>query len=182
MFRHIKNTFRDVPVPSFDYDQGVNRVVDGREIIGRPSIGFGDVDFTYAGKCLKSNPWDSHETVLKMKEKLEAMLDISFAHCLIGLYLDETVSIPFHKDEIQGPEDLIVSVSMGATRDFLIRDNETGDIRKLILVHGDVVVMDYDSQQKTQHAVPPGKFTPRRRQRVNLTFRSKTLPSPREDK
>jgi alkylated DNA repair dioxygenase AlkB len=145
-------------------------VVDGVPIIGRPTKGFGDVDFAYAGKDLVSEPWESNETVNDIRLKLESMLGCKFAHCLAGLYEDETVSIPFHRDEIQGVGDLIVSVSLGATRDFLVRVNETQRVNKIILVHGDVVVMDYDSQQESEHCVPLGVM---QGPRINLTYRTK---------
>ena len=49
---HVRGAFKTFGAPTIPWNEGVNREVDGEMIIGRPTQGYGDCDFTYAGKTL----------------------------------------------------------------------------------------------------------------------------------
>lgn len=74
-----------------------------------------------------------------------------------------------------GDSPTIVSVSLGARRDFDVRHNTSGRKLRVALGAGDVLVMRGSMQRHWQHAVParrgrtPGAAL---RPRINLTFRA----------
>jgi len=69
-----------------------------------------------------------------------------------------------------GPAPCIVSVSLGATRDFRFRPrSRQGSSVTVPLADGDLLVMGGDCQQHWQHALPRRKRVDA--PRINLTFR-----------
>ena len=49
----------------------------------------------------------------------------------------------------------IMSISLGATRDFLIKHNRTKQVFRIPLRNGDVLIMYRDTQTHYKHALPP---------------------------
>ncbi|CAK9118428.1 unnamed protein product [Durusdinium trenchii] len=103
-------------------------------------------------------------------------------------YRDGTVTIHWHSDgnEGLGPDPIIASLSLGATRDFAFKSKrEWRGLRKandgsmfhsnniihitLPLFHGSLCVMGKNSQRHWLHAVPAMEGI--HRERTNLTFR-----------
>lgn len=143
-----------------------------RMIKGRPSQGYGVADFSYAGKTIRPLPWECNDKITELKKRLEKFLGVEFYFCLCGLYEDHTVGIPMHHDEIEHDDDVIVSLSFGATRLFEMKETyDTAPLKRYILEEGDLVVMTGKNQRIAQHAVPEQE-TPAG-PRVNLTFRTK---------
>lgn len=97
-------------------------------------------------------------------------------YVLCNLYRDGTDHIGWHADD-EGDlvKPLIVSVSLGATRDFVLRRNGCKDSITTPLTSGSILVMAGDTQKNYKHSVP-------RRARVdlprlNLTFRFMRMKS-----
>ena len=151
------------PVDRFD-------PVSKRHLKGRPSQGFGTANFNYAGKDMSPIPWETNFKVTGIKSILEKQLGVEFYFCLAGLYKDETSSIPYHYDVIEHDDDVIVSVSFGPPRLFVIKEDD-GTVHNYILENGDVLVMTGASQRNSQHAVPA--LVNPSTSRINLTFRTK---------
>jgi len=179
--------------PTFDrWDEPVVRETKNGMVYGRPSRGFGDAPFEYAGKHMDPEPWTNHRCMPSIKESAEKLAsimydrDVVFTFCLCGLYPDEK-GIPHHSDTVPTPEDIVVSVSYGAPRVFTWRQYQnpikdhtnTSDIyfkenflkkeTHYILEHGDVIMFDGQSQLRSTHAVPD---LPMAEERINLTFRT----------
>lgn len=170
---YFPQEFANVPTPVIPWNKPENRMKDGKMITGRPAQGYGDDPFTYANKTLVPLPWIENEEILLIRNILEDMLGVEFYYCLCGLYTDNTVGIPYHSDEIENDEDLIVSVSFGATRPFYVKSLRTGEEKAYYLAHGDLVVMTGASQRTHEHAVPP--VQQECGERVNLTFRTRGI-------
>ena len=86
----------------------------------------------------------------------------------------------WHSDNepLYGPAPTIGSVSLGATRDFVLRRNaDHADKVSFALAHGDVLVMRGSTQLHWTHAVPKRLTVPGAR--VNLTFRRVVQPEHR---
>ena len=177
--------------PQFDHwDEPVVRKTNNGMVYGRPSRGFGDAPFEYAGKHMNPEPWTPElEAIKDQAENLASAIyldSIKFTFCLCGLYPGEE-GIPHHSDTVPTLDDVVVSVSFGAPRVFAWRTYQnaikhhtnTSDIffeenflnkeTFYILEHGDVLIFDGHSQMKSTHAVPD---LPLAEERINLTFRS----------
>jgi alkylated DNA repair dioxygenase AlkB len=90
---------------------------------------------------------------------------------LANLYRNGADRLGFHRDSEPelGPEPLIASVSLGATRRFRFRARQGAGTLGLELSHGSLLVMTGATQRNWLHAVPPTARTVG--PRINLTFR-----------
>ena len=114
-----------------------------------------------------------------VRERLERELDAGFNSVLANLYRDGRDRLGFHRDSEPelGPEPLIASVSLGATRRFRLREREGKRSFGIDLEHGSLLVMAGDTQSAWRHALagtarPVGA-------RINLTFRCIRAPASR---
>lgn len=131
------------------------------------------VQYTYSG--LRMDPSEWHPGLSDLRRRVEDELGQSFNSVLINAYRDGRDSMGWHSDDEAelGPAPCIASVSLGATRRFLLREKAAkSKPRKstgIDLSHGDLLVMANDSQSRWQHSLartrkPVGL-------RLNLTFR-----------
>ena len=100
---------------------------------------------------------------------------VEFNVCLLNYYEDGQQRIGWHSDREEiGRTTPIASVSLGATRQFLIRSKENGvqDRASLDLLNGSLVLMKNVCQMKYLHSVP--KQNEVKHGRINLTFRCKS--------
>eukprot|EP00884_Botryococcus_braunii_P008453 jgi/Botrbrau1/17609/Bobra.0166s0046.1 len=127
--------------------------------------------YTYSRTQLEASPWSP--TVLRIKEKLEEIAGVRFNSCLLNYYRNGQDSMGWHSDNepLYGHTPTIGSVSFGAPRDFLLRQNSDHSKKiKMGLGKGDVLVMEGTLQQHWMHAVP--KRNKVSGGRINLTFRT----------
>ena len=75
----------------------------------------------------------------------------------------------WHADNEPEMGDVIGSLSLGATRKFRIRHNESRETKTFPLGHGTLLIMAGTMQQFWQHEVPKTKRHVG--ERINLTFR-----------
>jgi len=148
-------------------------VVAGRRVLQpRLTAWYGDPDaaYTYSGLTLEPLAWI--EPLIELRERLARELDQKHNSVLVNRYRDGTDSMGFHADNEPelGPAPLIASVSLGATRRFVLRHrNKARAPIDLDLSHGGLLVMGGTTQRQFRHAVP--KRPAVREERVNLTFR-----------
>ena len=188
----LKGLLRDhyPEVPEWN-DPSVRTDENGNEVVGRPSVGYGDANkFTYAGRTLDANPWTTDMLYIK-KISEAALLDKAgvnkeFTFCLAGYY-PEANGIPYHSDTVPTVDDWVASWSFGGSRVFgwkeydqpikttsnssLVNfDNTTlVDEELFLLEHGDLMLFNGQSQMNSMHNVPDLLGT---QPRINLTFRT----------
>ncbi len=130
--------------------------------------------YSYSGNNFIARGW--LEPLNEIRQVLQQRLGISFNAVLCNRYRDGRDSMGWHSDdEIElGARPMIASVSLGATRQFRLREknNKSHSVR-LELSHGSVLLMGGDTQKNWQHCLP--KTTRLYEERINLTFRR--LPS-----
>lgn len=132
---------------------------------------FADAGQTYrwSGITMSPVPWPPE--LLALRGRLEDTLSGPFPRLLANLYRDGQDTVGWHADDEPelGPTPCIASVSLGATRDFLLRHRTTGERLKVPLTSGSLLVMAGTTQDHWVHALPRRKrvTTPR----INLTFR-----------
>lgn len=156
----------------------------GKEVTTkRQTIGFGDpgVTYKYTGAVRPAHPWP--EYVVPVKTRIEETLsktgrDVRYNYMLSTLYLDGGAGIGFHDDgEPEVNQQIpICSISLGAGRDFVVRDKSTKErVLSVTLGSGDLLVMRGATQEFYQHALP--ERAARGNTRVSWTFRSIIVPT-----
>ncbi len=82
-------------------------------------------------------------------------------------------SIMKHRDRevLQNESPIIVSVSLGSRRTFLIEHSKTKQKLKYELGHGDLLIMGYHVNVHCTHEVPKEPLLQMKHDRINMTFR-----------
>jgi alkylated DNA repair dioxygenase AlkB len=127
------------------------------------------VTYRYSGLTLAPNAWPA--VLSELRGRLEAHCGASFNSVLCNAYRDGQDSMGWHADDEPelGPEPLIASLNLGATRRFRIRSKGGGKSVGVDLESGSLLIMSGRSQADYQHAVPKTRRTVGLR--INLTFR-----------
>jgi len=134
---------------------------------------YGDPEalYTYSGLVNEPLPW--FESLSQLRLQVEDYTGNRFNSVLINLYRNGNDAMGWHSDNEPelGSRPVIASVSLGATRRFLMRHKRRKDVNtlKVELHHGSLLVMKGETQQHWRHAVPRTKQAVEAR--INLTFR-----------
>lgn len=130
----------------------------------------GEGTYSYSGVQNEARDW--LPDMDRLRDRLEATSSARYNSCLANLYRGGSDTVGWHQDNERGldPRDPIASISLGAGRDFRIREISTKQTWTVPLRHGDLLLMlGPDSQTRYQHSVP------RRARvlgvRINLTYR-----------
>lgn len=126
--------------------------------------------YTYAGLTLEA--FSFTEEMKRLKKNIEDVTGHRYNSCLFNLYRNEKDSNGWHADDEPelGPQPVIASLSLGATRRFHIKHKRDKTLKKTIdLRHGSLLLMAGASQKDFKHQLPKTQ-TPKA-PRINLTFR-----------
>lgn len=126
--------------------------------------------------------WLNSEEVNNMLREFNDDATHPFNQILINWYLDGTQYIGAHSDDERAlwPNSPIVSISLGATRKFLITPKEKGTtkkgkavVREITLKNGQILVMGGAMQKFYKHEVtkPPASEQATTGPRINITLR-----------
>lgn len=126
--------------------------------------------YSYSGITMYPKPFT--QELIKIKNKIETVVDANFTSVLLNLYRDGNDSNGWHSDDEKelGNNPIIASVSFGATRQFNLQHKKNKELKeKIALSHGSLLVMSGTTQHYWKHQIPKTKkvITPR----INLTFR-----------
>ena len=159
-----------------DWSQKEIKLFGRRLLQPRLVAWYGDPEavYSYSGLTLEPLPW--HPLLLQLRERIQLFCGHRFNSVLANAYRDGRDSMGWHSDDERelGCNPVIASLSLGATRRFLLRPRqaEPGVRRESLALapeHGSLLLMQGESQQRFQHALP------RSRQavglRINLTYR-----------
>lgn len=133
--------------------------------IGDPGTGY-----RYSGSYFEPHPWPPE--LARLRERLDAGLGVGFNSVLANLYRDGRDCMGWHSDDEAelGPAPVIASVSLGATRRFVLKHRgEPQRKLEIALPHGSLLVMSGATQRNYRHALP--RTAKPVRERINLTFR-----------
>lgn len=135
---------------------------------------YGDPGRVYAWSGLVMRPLAWTPLLADLRASVERATKREFNSVLVNYYRDGNDCVGWHADDEPelGLTPFIASLSLGATRDFVLR--KTADPRaakvSIALDHGSLLVMAGQTQSNWQHAVPRRKRVVG--PRVNLTFRA----------
>lgn len=155
------------------------------KLIGMPRkiTYFGTNDYSYSGVVHKKQPFPNFITEIQSKivgnasvlKRIKKENLSQLNSCLINYYETENEYIHFHSDDEKelGPDNktniLVVSLSLGSEREFVIKSKDKSKELKIILPNGSVLITYGDFQHKYLHSLIKckNKCSPR----LNLTFR-----------
>jgi alkylated DNA repair dioxygenase AlkB len=143
----------------------------GRELLQPRLVAwYGDAAYTYSGLTLEPRPWSP--LLARLRDGAAAAAGAAFNSVLLNLYRDGADSMGMHQDDEEelGENPVIASVSLGATRRFVLRHvKKKGVGEDLELAHGSLLVMTGTTQHTYRHGLPKTKAAVG--ERINLTFR-----------
>jgi alkylated DNA repair dioxygenase AlkB len=129
----------------------------------------GEKAYRYSGLILAPRPFSP--LVLTLKTAVETASGASFNSVLLNYYRDGRDSMGMHSDDEPelGPAPVIASLSFGAARNFLLKHKRSGQLLKLPLESGNLLLMSGKTQKNWLHGINKKSATVGAR--VNLTFR-----------
>jgi alkylated DNA repair dioxygenase AlkB len=127
------------------------------------------ITYTYAGVKKLGLQWT--DTLLEIKQKVEAITGANYNACLLNLYHEGEEGMGWHRDNEKEiiPESSIASLSFGAVRKFAFKHATTNERLDIELENGSLLDMKGAIQGHWYHALP--KTTRIKQLRINLTFR-----------
>lgn len=125
--------------------------------------------YVYSGIRNDPLPWSS--TVRMLQDRAEETTGARFNSVLLNRYRSGNDSMGWHADREPelGATPVIASASLGATRRFDLRHNQTGVVRTFELTSGSLLVMRGSTQAQWRHRIPKAPTV--QGERINLTFR-----------
>ena len=132
------------------------------------SFGNKGISYSYSNSRVVANEWDSF--ILKVKKRVENITNLRYNFVLINKYRDGNDYIGYHSDdekELSGP---IVSITIGAVRDFKLKHKKTKEVITIPLPHNSCLIFDEKTNSRYKHSVPKRKKC--KNVRYNLTFRT----------
>ena len=151
----------------------------GREVDSpRLSCWMGDADATYRYSGVRHAPRPWLPALDEVRERLYREAGIGFNSVLLNRYRDGRDAMGWHSDDEAelGPEPVIASLSLGATRRFVLKHRGEPSCRlALELEHGSLLLMSRATQRNYRHALP--RTAKAVGERINLTFRRIIAPA-----
>lgn len=138
-------------------------------------IGDADAAYGYSGMQHVPAPWPA--PLVPVRARLRETLGVDFNGVLANLYRNGRDTMGWHADDERelGPAPVIASLSLGATRRFVLKHRTHPGVRlALELAHGSLLVMSGPTQRHHRHALP--RTARPVGERLNLTFR-RVLPA-----
>lgn len=125
--------------------------------------------YGYAGLQHPAEPMTA--ALLAIKIKLENLTNAPFNSVLLNWYRSGADAMGWHADNEPelGKNPVIASLSLGATRQFVLKHNQLPQKEYFDLHHGSLLVMRGATQHHWKHALPRSKKV--LEGRINLTFR-----------
>ena len=144
----------------------------GKEIIvKRKSAWFAENNLKYTYSKITRTPQNFIPILNELKQRIEIKSGAKFNSCLANLYHNGNEGMSWHADDEKelGLKPIIASLSLGASRRFSFKHNETKRKVDLNLNSGDLLIMKGETQKNWVHALPKSKKVTA--PRLNLTFR-----------
>ena len=151
----------------------------GRDVnLPRLTAWYGEAgaDYSYSGILNRAQPWPG--MLSAVRDQIQTLTGQKFNAVLCNRYKDGSQHQGYHADDEPelGKTPVIASVSLGATRRFLVRAKKGKDRFAVDLEHGSLLLMLPPLQSHFVHALAKTKKNVGLR--VNLTYRLIMIPYP----
>lgn len=145
----------------------------GRNVLTpRLTCWMGDASASYVYSNTQFHPLPWVLPIVDIKNRIESATGHTFNSVLLNYYRDGQDAMSWHSDDEKelGIQPVIASLSLGSARRFLLRrKDKTEKSIGLDLQHGSLLLMQGDTQENFQHALP--RTAKQCSARINLTFR-----------
>lgn len=121
------------------------------------------LNYRYSGCDHPCSGW--YPALASLRARLGELTGLEANLVLLNRYRDGRDAMGWHRDDEPGMASLVASVTLGASRRFLIRPGGEQAVVALVLEHGSLLLMDGCEP----HAVPRTRHPVG--ERINLTFR-----------
>jgi alkylated DNA repair dioxygenase AlkB len=140
-----------------------------RHLQPRLSAWYGEAGYTYSGLTLAPSPMTPLLNALRTT--VEQLTGHRYNSVLLNYYRDGADSMGMHSDDEAelGRDPVIASLSLGATRTFILRHKTSKRTVKLDLTDGSLLLMGGTLQQHWLHGI--NKTAKPTQPRLNMTFR-----------
>lgn len=155
----------------FPWEQSTISIFGKRVQIPRLNAWYGDQPYRYSGTFFEAREWTAE--LSSLKAEIEARSNLPFNSVLCNWYRDGKDCVGWHSDneKMLGANPQIASISLGATRRFVLRNKEDKNRKvTLHLENGSLLLMLGDIQHRWQHCLP--RTAGLTQSRINLTFRN----------
>jgi alkylated DNA repair dioxygenase AlkB len=146
----------------------------GREVDSpRLSCWMGDAGASYVYSHTRFEPHAWLPELQLVRERIQDEFECQLNSVLANLYRHGQDSMGWHSDDEPelGPQPLIASISLGATRRFSFKaKTPNAKAQNLELPHGSLLLMRGDTQKNYRHAL--AKTAKPVGERINLTYRN----------
>lgn len=152
----LEELLNKIPWRHFDYE------VNGTEVMSPRLMNI--VSF-------KPNRDNSHlPLLLKIKERLEKATNVKFKYAVLNYYRNGKDHIGFHSDREVKNGQIVVSVSVGAIRRFVLKHKFRKDVKHIFMpANGDVLILNTEAIKTVyRHAIMKSV---EKNPRINITFR-----------
>lgn len=111
------------------------------------------IDYSYSGVTHSTTGW--HPALSALRDKVEDCTGHRFNFALLNLYRDGQDAMGWHRDnEVElGENPMVASISLGAERDFHLRNKPGAPLQNIRLQHGSLLLMP----GKIMHHLPRRK-------------------------
>jgi alkylated DNA repair dioxygenase AlkB len=145
-------------------------VLFGRRVLQPRLIAWaGELPYRYSGQTLEPRP--APPALEEASRAVGAAAGVPFNHVLVNRYRDGNDSMGLHADAEPelGVDPVVATLSLGATRRFVLRPRKGEGGETLELTHGSLLVMGGRCQSLYRHGIPrqPAVLG----ERVSLTYR-----------
>ena len=97
-----------------------------------------------------------HPLVIDMKEKIQDQYGVRVKGVFVNLYNSGDDYAPYHKDSYENINGVFM-VSIGGSREFLTKNDETNKITKYLLEDGDLLFFNNHFNNIHKHSIPKRK-------------------------
>ncbi|WP_228729992.1 alpha-ketoglutarate-dependent dioxygenase AlkB family protein [Shewanella avicenniae] len=155
----------------YPFSRPTIKVFGKMHTIPRSQVWFGDsgCDYLYSGLMIEALPWPHY--LARLRQQLTQDFSLQLNGVLVNHYANGQQRMGWHSDDEPelASQSAIVSLSLGATRDFDIRHKQNGAKHRIALAAGDLLLMHWPMQRDWQHSLP--SRTKLANPRLNFTFR-----------
>ncbi len=147
-------------------------IMFGKKITTKRKVAwFADAGITYTYAGVKKSGYIWTDTLIEIKQKIEAITGANYNACLLNLYHEGEEGMGWHQDNEKEMVEAssIASLSLGAARKFAFKHAITNERLDIALANGSLLEMKGIIQQKWYHSLPKTKKV--KQMRINLTFR-----------